>query len=302
MRVLVAGFITIDVIELKNVSRVLTSIGGPPCYAGLACARHGLKVDVVTKVGNDFPDDQVTWLTRNGITINYKHRSSQSKTTRFHIAVHGERRELTLIFRCKEPSKDQIENQSYDASIISPVAGEISKEMTSLISKLSSFVFLDPQGFVRSFDKNGKVKMKNLEDREVLTYATAIKADTDEAMCITGKSNVMDALSYLHGKGIKKAVVTNGSEPCHVLDGDRVYRVDVPKVRIVDTTGAGDMLSGTITTFYLKTRDFLWSACFGVASSSITLNMLALNKLDIPIGVEEVARKLYSNALYVGAV
>jgi sugar/nucleoside kinase (ribokinase family) len=302
LKVLVCGFITIDVIELKSVNRIIKSIGGPPCYAGLICARHGNEVSVVTKVGSDFPDEQTIWLSRNGIVLSSKHMSREKQTTRFSIKVYNDKRELTLLSRCSDPTEDQIERNDFDASIVSPVAGEIGEKILSRISKISGFVFLDPQGFVRSFDRSGRVFMKHPSKINFIQNVTALKTDAEEAEALTGKKGYMDVFQYFYNRGVKKAVITNGAEPCYVMDGNRIYRVEVPKARVVDTTGAGDILSGAVTTCYLKSRDFLWSVCFGVAASSLSLNLLALSKVDIPMGVEEVARKMYSSASYVGAL
>ena len=78
--------------------------------------------------------------------------------------------------------------------------------------------------------------------------------------------------------------------------------MDVPKSSVVDTTGAGDILSGATVSWYLKTRDFLRSACFGIAASSLSLHMLALAKIDLPISVDESAMRLFSMASPVAAL
>jgi fructose-1-phosphate kinase PfkB-like protein len=87
-----------------------------------------------------------------------------------------------------------------------------------------------------------------------------------------------------------------------VLDGTRIYEVGVPSSPVVDTTGAGDILSGATMSWYLKTRDFLRSACFGIAASSLSLHMIALAKIDLPISVDESALRLFAMATPVASV
>jgi fructose-1-phosphate kinase PfkB-like protein len=87
-----------------------------------------------------------------------------------------------------------------------------------------------------------------------------------------------------------------------VLDGTRIYEVGVPSSPVVDTTGAGDILSGATMSWYLKTRDFLRSACFGIAASSLSLHMIALAKIDLPISVDESALRLFAMAAPVASV
>ena len=301
MKVLVAGFITIDSITLQM--RTVTSVGGPPCYAGLVCARFGHEVTPMTKVGPDFPDEQLVWLSRNGVTLRSGDRSLSKPTTRFKIMNAEGERSLTLVSRCEDLGSSQIPPDTrFNAALVSPIAGEVSSALLTEISARSDFTFLDPQGFVRGFDSEGRVSSVVPEDKEVLTKVDAVKMDRTEAEALTGKSDPKEALQRLSSIGVRKGMVTQGAGACYVLDGNRVYEVGVPSVKVVDSTGAGDILSGATVSWYLKTRDFLRSACFGVAASSLSLHMLALAKVDLPMSVDDTAVRLYSGAKPVATV
>lgn len=299
MKILVAGFITIDTIQLPT--RQITSIGGPPCYAGLICSRFGFDTGVLTKVGNDFPDEQAVWLSRNGLTIGSECRSASKPTTRFEIERAGDARQLTLVSRCEDIMAAQLKDTRYDAALVSPIAGEVSPGLLAEISARSDFTFLDPQGFVRKFDGAGRVTVSELRDKSILLKVDALKMDREEAHSLTGKAEPTAALRKLAGLGVRKALVTSGSGVCNILDGGRVYSVSVPQVQVLDSTGAGDIMAGSIISVYLKTRDFLWSACFGIAASSLSLHLIALAKVDLPMSVDEQAKRLYSLASPVPA-
>jgi len=301
LKVLVAGFVTIDTIQLPI--RQITSVGGPPSYAGLVCSRFGNSVFPLTRVGNDFPDEQAVWLSRNGITLRAVDRSPIRPTTRFKIANVAGARSLSIVSRCEDLTASQIPPDTrFDASIVSPLAGEVSTSLLTEISSRSDFTFLDPQGFVRKFDPEGRVVPAPLRDRSIISKVDAIKMDRTEAEMLTGKSEPREALEKIASIGLRKGIVTQGANACHVLEGSRIYQVEVPKVPVVDTTGAGDILGGATVSWYLKTRDFLRSACFGIAASSLSLQMLALAKVDLPMSVDETALRLYSMANPVAAV
>ena len=256
-----AGFITIDTIQLPV--RSIVSIGGPPSYAGLVCARFGMDVTALTKIGNDFPDDQVVWLARNGITLRPDDRSATKRTTRFSIRLKGTERSMVLTNRCEDISSLQLPATSFNASLVSPIAGEISAHLLGEIARQSDFTFLDPQGFVRRFNEAGEVSLAGLRDEGILKSINAIKMDRAEAEAITGRSTPEGALLKVASTGVRKAIVTQGAESCYVLDGKRIFKIPVPHVQIVDTTGAGDILAGAVLAQYVRTRDFLQSACFG---------------------------------------
>ena len=301
MRILVAGFITIDTIQLPT--RQITSVGGPPSYAGLVCARFGHSVSVLTRVGNDFPDEQAVWVARTGIPLRASDRSRSKPTTRFRILNSSGSRTLALTARCEDIAASQIPPDTrFSASLVSPLAGEISHPLLTEISAISDFTLLDPQGFVRSFGQDGEVLATPLRDRSILTKVDAIKMDRVEAEMLTGMSGPRDALEKLASVGVRKAIVTRGPESCFVLDGSRIYEVAVPRVQVVDSTGAGDVLVGATVSWYLKTRDFLRSACFGIAASSLSLYMVALAKVDLPMSVDDTAARLFSMATPVAAV
>lgn len=154
LNVLVAGFMTIDRIELPM--RTVTSVGGPPSYAGILCARFGLDVMAATRIGVDFPEEQLVWLARNGLQLRSVDRSETKKTTRFRLVVNGEDRSLFILERCEDITLEQIPQAHFDASLVSPLAQEISSEVFDQIRERSDFCFLDPQGFVRAFDGWGR--------------------------------------------------------------------------------------------------------------------------------------------------
>lgn len=296
-----AGFITIDAIQLSV--RQVTSVGGPPCYAGLICSRFGLDVTALTRVGNDFPDEQAVWLARNGIMLRAADRSVSKPTTRFRIVNTAGNRSLALISRCEDISVSQIPpGVRFDASLISPVAGEVSLPMLTEISARSDFTFLDPQGFVRRFGPDGTVSLGPPKDKGIISKVDALKMDRAEAEALTGKSDPREALQKIASVGVRKGIVTRGGESCFVLDGTRIYEISVPQSQVIDSTGAGDILSGATVGWYLKTRDFLRSACFGVAASSLSLHMIALAKVDLPISVDDSAARLYCLASPVAGI
>jgi sugar/nucleoside kinase (ribokinase family) len=300
LNALIAGFITIDTIELPV--RTITSIGGPPTYAGLLCSRFGLDVTCLTKIGTDFPREQLVWLSRNGLQLRAVDRSTAKKTTRFRLDIRAGERTLYLVDRCEDITLEQVPEGRFNGALVSPLAHEISRGVFDAIRSRCDFCFLDPQGFLRSFDSLGKTSLKSWSDYGILGSIDAVKMDSEEAEATTGKTDTKEALEKLFHKKVRKAVITRGGESTYVLDGSRISRIDVPKVRVVDTTGAGDILLGAMMTCYLRSRDFLWSCCFGVAASSLSLTSIALAKVDLPRSVDQEARRLYSSTVVVASV
>src|SRR5271170_3819297 len=186
MNVLVAGFMTIDRIELPI--RTISSVGGPPSYAGLLCSRFGFDVTALTRIGTDFPDEQLVWLARNGLQLRAIDRSKTKKTTRFKLVVKDNDRSLYLLERCEDIGLEQVPDGHFNAALISPLANEIPDAVFEEVRRRSDFCFLDPQGYVRSFEKDGKVYIAPWNDEKVMGSIDAIKMDLEECAAITGKT------------------------------------------------------------------------------------------------------------------
>jgi pseudouridine kinase len=63
----------------------------------------------------------------------------------------------------------------------------------------------------------------------------------DQIDALSGSRDIMDGFAYLHGKGLRNAVIHAGAEGAFVSDGSNIEHVEAqPPARIVDVTGAGD--------------------------------------------------------------
>jgi ribokinase len=65
-----------------------------------------------------------------------------------------------------------------------------------------------------------------------------------EARDVTGKTDLQESVNSLHQMGCKNVVVTLGSRGVMFSEGKTLEFVEAPKVRAVDTTGAGDCFVG----------------------------------------------------------
>jgi len=63
---------------------------------------------------------------------------------------------------------------------------------------------------------------------------------TKELELLTGTANYKKGAEILCRKGVKIVAVKLGSEGCYITDGKETHSVEAFKVKVVDTTGAGD--------------------------------------------------------------
>jgi sugar/nucleoside kinase (ribokinase family) len=278
----------LDTIAL-NGSEV-SSLGGPPCYAGLTAKRFGSDVVLVTRIGADFTDEYALWLARNGINFAQGSKSLDDKTTSFRIEVKGDSRKLQLISRCADIEALQLSGLDADGAILSPIAGEIPKEVSDVIVSKGIVTFLDPQGYLRKFDKKGFCSLGRLSLSR-LPKTSVIKVDPEEGYLLTNTRNIYDVALKLR-KRFENVIVTYGARNV-IITSERINaELKVPKVKVADTTGLGDVLAGSFMANYLKTSDLLWSACAGIACASSASKGRGIGKIEQIGDWQEIAEHI----------
>lgn len=277
---------TIDTIKIGDSSE--RQIGGAACYCGITARQLKFKVELFTKFGGDFPAE---YFQENNISC--KNALSEKPTTQFTLEINGVERELYLKNSCEPLAYSETDS---DGILVSPLFDEISPETFQQIKENSNFVFLDPQGFVRSKDSQGKISLQSTDLN--LSGVSAIKAGVDEITSLTNNSGV-DGMKILQKKGIQYVLYTD-RQFISLLVSDKMYSLSLPNKKIHDTTGIGDIFSSTFACTILKEKDFLWALCFaaGSAQAALDSDKLGLAKIPSRGAIESNASYFYNTVKF----
>ncbi|MGB3300489.1 MAG: PfkB family carbohydrate kinase [Phormidesmis sp.] len=82
----------------------------------------------------------------------------------------------------------------------------------------------------------------------VLTVADVVVASAN--FLPPGCATADEVFTYLQGLGVSQMAITRGAEPILYRGADSSGEVEVPKIRAVDTLGAGDIFHGAFCHFY----------------------------------------------------
>jgi sugar/nucleoside kinase (ribokinase family) len=94
----------------------------------------------------------------------------------------------------------------------------------------------------------------------------------DEIMQIARTNSLQRGIERLHKMGQRSLIIKRGSKGCYVAkEGKKPVRINAPKVKVVDTTGAGDAFNAGFIYSFLNTEDLLASAEFAVYTASKTV-------------------------------
>jgi sugar/nucleoside kinase (ribokinase family) len=268
MKLALFSHCAIDTITLDGTK--YEQIGGAACYGGLTARQFKFEVDLYTKFGKDFP---AQYLAQN--KINFKNEATDKPTTRFAIDITGSDRTLKLLNECEPIDYTTLDA---DGSLITPIFHEISPDTFIRIKKDSSFVLVDPQGFLRRTDTEKNVI---LEDTSLdLAGVNAIKVNPEESSRIVQGSHE-EMMIALQKKGVEHVILTNKTE-VSLLVKDKIYSITLPNKDVYDTTGIGDIFCATFCCTMLKEKDFLWALCFAGGSAQAALDSKQIGLLKIP--------------------
>ena len=266
------GHFCIDSIILPNRKAPYVILGGSVAYVSLAAKNLGASVSVISKIGSDFPNAYIWWLSQEGIDLSGVAKISEAKTTSFELKYSDDLswRSLRLTNRAKSITVGDLPNSIEAKAIhIAPVANEIPYEVAEKLKNYAEFLSLDPQGLVRVFDENGNVSYGALLNKRILGMVNIYKSSLEEIEAVTGQRELKSAIKAVHDFGVETVIVTLGMKGAVLSIEGTFYNIPAYKPnKVVDPTGAGDAFMGGFLAEYVQGEDSHWCACVGSAVAS----------------------------------
>lgn len=239
--IVTVGHFAIDHIQSKRFEPPKKLLGGPPAYVSIAARKLDARVGVVSKVGDDFPDEYTKLLSSNKVDLFGVKKVKNSSTTSFVLKYMNGNRQLLLKSHAPSILKEDV-SLPFEAKAIhiAPIAGEISCEVIEELRKKADTLSLDPQGFLRRFDANERVNLKKWADRRILEQIDVFKSSLHEIRKIASSKNLKISMKEIQDFGVKIVIVTLGGKGATLLFDKTFHRIPAiqPK-ELIDPTGAG---------------------------------------------------------------
>jgi len=290
------GHFAIDLIKSPRIISSKPTLGGPPTYVSIAAIKLGAKASVISKVGEDFSKDYVKWLGNNKLDLSGLELVEGSLTTRFVIKYQEDwRRKLQLRARAPQIEANDIPNSLKARAVhVAPIANEPSEDAVLKLRKSARILSLDPQGFVRDFDREGNVRLKHWRKKSVLEIVDVFKSSQDEMRMVTGINDTQLGARKIQDYGVKIVIITRGLQGSTLLFEEAFYTVPACESRaILDPTGAGDAFIGAFLAEFVRGKEPLWCACVGSASASFVVEGIGPERFGEGEETYERAREIY---------
>jgi sugar/nucleoside kinase (ribokinase family) len=271
-------------------------LGGPAAYCGLTARKFGFDTTLFTHFGKDLDSKYLEYLKKHGIIFNSS-THSELPTTRFVLRNFEDDRELTLNSNCSAIDIEEIKNVKSDCWIISPVFEEVSVELLRYLATTSEkgFVMLDPQGYTRTVDSARKISLRKKFDVP-LNDLNGIKLDSHEISCLTNGLSGKEGLRKVRSKyGIDYIIYTQ-DQKIHLLQDERLYWLNLPKIVSPDSTGLGDIITASFACTIVKEKEAIWALCFaaGALTSALQTREIGIEKIPSKSAIEENAAYYYN--------
>jgi sugar/nucleoside kinase (ribokinase family) len=252
----------VDYLVIGHISCDLTPegsrLGGTAAYAALTARALGLRVGVVTAWGGELALDVL-----DGIQI--KSLAAEHSTT-FENVYKVDGRHQFIHHTAPDLRYEDIPQVWRDAPIVhvGPIAGE-GKSLTD--GRFSSSTFcLTPQGWLRSWDGDGRVRIGPWSDalRSLSKVDVAVLSIED----VGGDESQIDAMA----EKCRVLAVTEGAAGARLYWNGDLRRFRALQIQEVDPTGAGDIFAAAFFWRFSITHDPWAAAKFAthLASFSVT--------------------------------
>jgi sugar/nucleoside kinase (ribokinase family) len=273
------------------------SLGGPAAYCGVTARKFGFDTTLFTHYGNDLDRQYIEYLQNKGVSFNSLQPSNRP-TTRFVLKNFETDRELTLQSKCIPIDIEEIKNVKANCWIISPVFDEVSIDiMQYLVSspKDKQFVMLDPQGYTRIIDSEGRVSIRKKMDIPI-HKVNAIKLDSQEISCFTNGLEGMEGMKKIRSFYEIDYVLYTQDQVIHLLEERKHYWIKVPRHETPDSTGLGDIIASSFACTMVREKDSVWAFCFaaGALTAALQTKEIGIKKIPSRSAIEQNATYYYN--------
>jgi fructokinase len=240
---------------LKQGETFLKKAGGAPANVAVAIQKLGAEGIVLSAVGND-PFGAFLIDTLNKYNVNTSGIVQLDTNTTFafvSLQQDGERDFTFLEGAATEYTFKMIPDHLLDADIfhfgsamafMNKPLEKTYYQLVAYAQKHNKVITFDPNYRDVIFANNISYFIKH--SRAFIALADVVKVSEEEALLISEKNNLEDAITFLLEIGAKYIITTLGKNGSILASKDKQVHIPVIPVKMVDATGAGDAFIGAI--------------------------------------------------------
>lgn len=253
MKILVIGTLAFDNIETPfgTAERI---VGGAANYIALSASYFTDTIDIVSIIGNDFPEDYLDFLSTRGINTQgiekVANKKSFSWTGKYHLDMNT-RDTLATDLNVLEDFNPQItdNSQTPDILMLGNLTPSIQLSVLNQMEKRPKLVVLDTMNFW--MDTQLDTLLDVLKGIDVLTI------NDEEARQLSGEYSLKKASKRILQMGPKYLIIKKGENGALLFHEEKIFFAPaLPLEEVFDPTGAGDTFAGGFIGHLAKAEKF----------------------------------------------
>ncbi len=295
MSLLVVGSVAFDAIETP-FGKTDKIVGGAASYIALTASYFTKKIDLVSVIGDDFPNDFLNTLRNSGVNLEGLQVKKGEKSFFWRGKYHNDLN-----------SRDTLDTQLNVLADFQPVVPESAKNAEFLM--LGNLVPAVQRSVIEQMSTRPKLIVMDTmnfwmdvamdELKKTISMVDVLAINDSEARQLSGEYSLVKASQIILNMGPSVLIIKKGEHGALLFNKDEVfYAPALPLEEVFDPTGAGDTFAGGFIGYLSKTRDISFenmkrAIIFGSAMASFTVErfgterLLGLTAKDIEERVQE---------------
>jgi sugar/nucleoside kinase (ribokinase family) len=282
MSLLVVGTVAFDALETP-FGKTDKILGGAATYIGLSASYFLKNSNLVSVVGNDFPQEHIDLLNSKGVDTDGLQIDKNGKTFFWKGKYHNDMN-----------TRDTLETQLNVLETFDPVVPEAYKNCEYLM--LGNLLPAVQQQVLDQLPKRPKLVvldtmnfwMDNCWDDliEALKGVDVLTINDEEARQLSGEYSLVKAAKKILTMGPKFLIIKKGEHGALLFNNNEVFFAPaLPLEEVFDPTGAGDTFAGGFLGYIASTNDISFenmkrAVIYGSAMASFCVEKFGTERLQ----------------------
>jgi ribokinase len=244
--------------------------GGGGTNTAVALRKLGLKVGYIGKLGRDDGGKKILALLKKD-KIDFLGTSAEGMTG-YSIILDSIEQDRTILaykgiidtLTLKDIRLSKLKTRWLYFSALVDNSYKVLEYLADYAKRNNIMLAFNPSSYLA--EKGSRYLSKALRNTNLLIL------NKEEAEFIAGKGSIKDLLCTLATFGPKIIVITNGKEGAYSYDGKTTLFIKAHKVKVIETTGAGDAFAASFLCGLIKKNDIRFALQLGIANSEAVIS------------------------------
>lgn len=250
---LTVGSVAFDAIETP-FGKTDKILGGAGTYISLAASYFGIKSNIISVVGNDFPTEYFEILHSHNINTDGIEVKKDGKTFFWSGKYHENMNirdtlttELNVLAEFDPKVPDSYQNA--DVLCLGNLTPVIQRQVIERLNKRPKFIAMDTMNFWMNIMLD--------ELKKTISMVDVLIINDEEARQLSGENSLIKASNKIIELGPKYLIIKKGEHGALLMDKKNIFTAPAyPVIDVFDPTGAGDTFAGGFCGYLTKTDDF----------------------------------------------